>query len=33
MDAICAAYMERNSVAQENIVAVGSEQGVFIGDV
>jgi len=33
MDAMCAGYMERNSVALENIVAVGSELGVFVGDV
>jgi len=33
MGAMCAGYMERNSVALENIVAVGSELGVFVGDV
>jgi len=33
MDAMCAGYMARNSVALENIVAVGSELGVFVGDV
>jgi len=30
MDAMCAGYMERNSVALEDIVAVGSELGVFV---
>jgi len=31
-DATCAVYMERNSVAPENDVAVGKELGVFVGD-
>jgi len=30
MDAMCAGYMERNSVALEDIVAVGIELGVFV---
>jgi len=32
MDATCAVYMAGNTVALENIVAVGSEAVVFVGD-
>jgi len=33
MDATCAVYMAGNTAALENIVAIGSELGVFVGDV